>query len=99
MAKTKYYVTNNQGVRILARTSDHDYNYALVDKSKINEGKKGIYACSGTFDNIMKQYNYYHKVYSLNMDYYEKKDNKEYYLQAKNLLENLSIMDLEKEVK
>ena len=66
--KNKYYVVNEKGERILIRTSANEYKYVLVDIKKINNGEKSCYACSSSYENIMKQYNYWTKYYQ---DWYD----------------------------
>lgn len=92
--KKKYYVENEKGEMVLVRTSDHDYKFALVDIEHINEGKKGIYACSGNYNNIEKQYNYYKKIYYSNMEYAKKNNNEENYKNNERSYNNLKIVEL-----
>ena len=68
--KIKYYVEGENG-KVLVRTSANEYKYALVNIDEINEGKKGIYCCSGSYENIMKQYNYWKGVTEYNLKHSE----------------------------
>jgi non-homologous end joining protein Ku len=92
--KIKYYVENDKGERILARTSNNEYNFALVDKERINNGIKYIYCCSGTYNNIVKQYDYYKNNYTRNYKYYVEHDNMELAELYKKDLGNLEIVKL-----
>ena len=101
--KTKYYVKNEKGDMVLVRTSANDYRYALVDKKDINDGKKGIYCCSCNYDNVLKQYNYYKKIYSSNAESWKKPTLIERYTQeeidkhikgCQNAYDNLEIVEL-----
>jgi len=101
--KIKYYVENEKGDKVLVRTSANDYRYALVGIKNINNGdKRGLYCCSGNYDNILKQYNYYKKLYTENVKYLKTTTNSRYTQEEREkiikneqeLCDNLEIVEL-----
>lgn len=92
--KIKYYVEGENG-KVLVRTSANEYKYALVNIDEINEGKKGIYCCSGSYENITKQYNYWKDVIERNIKWYET-NKPEYVETSKKELKGLKIVELVK---
>ena len=92
--KIKYYVEGKNG-KVLVRTSANEYKYALVDINEINEGIKGIYCCSGSYDNIMKQYRYFKDVHEHNAKSWEGKDEERKAI-CEKALEGLKIVELVK---
>ncbi len=101
--KIKYYVEGTKG-EVLVRTSANEYKYALVNIDEINEGKKSVYCCSGSYENIMKQYNYWKDALVKNIEWFKNGTNK--YANEKdatryeNELKGLKIVELiRKEVK
>ena len=91
----KYYVETEKG-KVLVRTSANEYKYALVDSEHIVEGRRGLYCCSGSYENIAKQYNYWKNINVENYKYWLEKGNQEkanYDLARAN---NLKIVELVK---
>ena len=66
MKKEKYYYINNNGERILVRTSANEYKYALVYKNAIDN--KGIIKCSAKLEPIQKEFEYRTKGYGYNFN-------------------------------
>lgn len=92
--KTKYFVEGTNG-KVLVRTSANEYKYALVNIDEINEGKKAIYCCSGSYENITKQYNYWKDVIEHNIKYAEEHGSERLEL-YRNDLKGLKIVELVK---
>ena len=55
--KNKYYFINNEGKKVLARTSNNDYKYALIYMDK------SVFKCSSKKETIENAYKYHTKGY------------------------------------
>lgn len=92
--KIKYYYTNEEGEKILARTSANDYKYALVYK-KPTEWCEGTIKCSAKLETIEQEYRWRTRGYG---ETNERIKRHLYSSQFENP-KNLAIVKLEKEEK
>lgn len=91
--KNKYYYINEEGEKILVRTSNNEYKYALVIKGY--KDNKGTLKCSINKTPIEKEFEYRTKGYGHNM---EEKVNGKYLYSSQFMNPNtLQIVELIKE--
>lgn len=88
--KIKYYYINNEGVKILVKTSANEYKYALVYKNAIDN--KGTIKCSSKLEAIQKEFEYRTKGFGFNFN--EKVNGKYLYSNQFENPNNLQIVEL-----
>lgn len=93
MKKIKYYYTNEEGTKILVRTSANEYSYALVYKKATDN--KGTIKCSAKLEAIEKEYRWRTAGYGVT----DEKTKRHLWSDQFNNPEDIAIVKLEKEEK